>query len=90
MATRLKYTAPSLLAKFLDANALSLRTAAEGIGTSKTSLIFWLRGDQRPRAEVRAAIEKWTSGAVPATWLAPGEVLPVDRVSPFMPSKAVA
>jgi transcriptional regulator with XRE-family HTH domain len=86
---RKKPAALELLAEFIRVHGLSLRDAARGIGTSKTSLIFWLRGDQRPRAEVRDAIEKWTSGAVPASsWLLPGEVLPVDRVSPFTPTKA--
>lgn len=85
------YAGSGLLAAVIKRRDLSLREAAEQIGVSKTSLIHWLRGEQRPddaRGGMRDAVAKWTDGEVPfESWDRPGEeIRPVDRVQPFVPA----
>jgi transcriptional regulator with XRE-family HTH domain len=85
------YRGSKLLLDFIDANELSLRRAARLLGVSKTTLLFWIRGTQRPDGDNRRAIAKWTRNAVPAeAWLLEGESEPLTDVKPFRPSRTAA
>lgn len=81
----------ALFAGFLEKHGVSRRVAAAGLGVSKTTIMFWAKGAQRPELAHRTAIETWTSGAVPATsWVLPGEALPA-KVKPLkVPRKNAA
>ncbi len=63
----IRCTGHSLLNAFLTRNSVTLQAAADALGTSKTSVLFWIRGEQRPREPYRVAIETWTHGDVPAS-----------------------
>lgn len=56
---------PALLKTCIQARGLSLGKAAKEIGCSKTTLIFWLRGGQRPEYPRRRRISRWSRGDVP-------------------------
>lgn len=81
--------ARAALAEFIKKNGITLRAAAESLGTSKTSLILWLRGEQRPRPPYRQAIAIWTGGKVPAdSWETEEERAVVTAVRPYRPATA--
>ena len=67
----------------LASRGLSQRVAASQIGVGAAALSSWLVGRQRPRPEWRAAIERWSGGAIPsADWMTADEasrVAAVDR-----------
>ena len=80
-----------LLTDFVERNGLSRRATADALGTSKTSVIFWMRGSLRPRHAFRLAIEKWTNGEVPAgAWEDGTERSVVAAVQPFRASRSEA
>lgn len=75
----------TLFQEWMRTRGISLRTAAETLGVSHVAVIEWTRGTSRPRPDRRKAIQKWTTGEVPATaWLLAGErPEPVLRVRPW-------
>ena len=83
MATKTK--GATLLGRFLKTNSITLREAAAALGVSQTAIIYWTRGEQRPRLDMRLAIERWTSDVVPSgAWLRRGEVLPACEIVPWV------
>jgi len=79
-----KVNAAKLLAKFLRENDLTLADVAKGIACAKSAAGQWLSGIQRPRAEIRDAIQVWTHGVVPAVeWLTSNERSYIKSVRPF-------
>lgn len=74
----------SLLAGFLERNKISQRVAAATLGVSAPNMHDWLVKTKRPRAEKRTAIERWTSGEVPAaSWSTADELESLETVEPF-------
>jgi DNA-binding transcriptional regulator YdaS (Cro superfamily) len=77
----------SLLVAFLERHQITHAAAARAIGVSRPNMHDWLAATKRPRAERRAAIERWTSGEVPASaWSTAAELSEVDALEPFRPS----
>jgi transcriptional regulator with XRE-family HTH domain len=73
------------LVAFVEARGLSYAEAARQLSVTRAVFGEWISGSQRPRAEHRAAIEKWTGGEVPAgSWLTLDEQAQIDAVLPFM------
>lgn len=64
----------ALLRDYLDEKHLTRAEAARQIGASAAAVQYWLTGGQRPRADIRQRIEKWTGGLIPAdSWLTEDE-----------------
>lgn len=73
----------AVLRRFLADHELTLEAAAKALGTTKSSISLWATRQIQPRAEWRAAIEKWTSGAVPAqAWMTATDRAIVAKVVP--------
>lgn len=69
------YDAPRLLASFLEAKKpLNQAQAAEQLGIVPAALTGYLKRKQRPRADIRQRIAKWSEGFVPEeSWLTDDE-----------------
>ena len=84
------------MSKTAAAKALRLRMrslgisnaeAARQLGVTPVALHYWLRGIQRPRAEMREVIERWSGGAVQAAdWLKESERARIDGTEEAHPS----
>jgi transcriptional regulator with XRE-family HTH domain len=69
-----EYSAPVLLREFLKAKGLTQAGAATQIGIVPAALTYYLKATQRPRADIRQRIAKWSEGAVPeSSWLTAAE-----------------
>ncbi len=77
------------LRKFLEGNKIPKSRAAAALGVSHVTMLNWLRGRMVPQPPLRAAIETWTSGAVPAAeWQSSKERAAAEKaagVKPFEP-----
>lgn len=61
---------PELFDRFLTERGIKRSAAATQLNTSVSAIHYWIKGGQRPRADVRSKIERWSGGEVPATsWL---------------------
>lgn len=66
---------------------LTLRAVASDLGVTPTAVHRWTKGLGRPGPEMRLALDRYTSGAVPASvWLRGDEVSVTERVRPFVPA----
>lgn len=73
---------PVRLRTFLQQHSISLREAAATLGVSHITIRGWCRRQAKPREPVRAALERWTGGAVPAeSWLTRREQIELRRLS---------
>ena len=73
----------TLLAHWLDHHGITFEQAATALATTRGCISLWCSGHMRPRAEVRLAIERYTSHAVPAlSWLSKNEAAYIRSVSP--------
>ncbi len=61
------------------------------LGLSYVSIYGWCRRQAKPRAPVRAAIARWTGGAVPAkSWLTRRELIELERLKSIGPCPRLA
>ncbi|MFA4972805.1 MAG: hypothetical protein WC683_09345 [bacterium] len=73
----------ALLTAYLQEHRLRKVAVARAIGTSHVAVLYYLTGAKRPDASRRAAIERWTGGAVPAeSWLTEEEQAALAAVQP--------
>lgn len=76
-----------LFRKFLTDAGLTQAEAAKRLGVSAPTMHDWLTGAKRPTAVWRDAIERLSSGSVPASsWVTPEERTRVARVRPVKPA----
>lgn len=77
-------TPRTLLRDFIEKKlGIGVTEAARQLGVTHPALIAWLDGSRVPEPPYRKALEKWTTGAVPAdAWADAAERRIVDRVSP--------
>lgn len=77
------------LRAFLVANDVLVQWFALAVGANPDLGRRWVGGSVRPDACRRDAIEKWTSGEVPARlWRKPDEQIALNRVKPFARKRA--
>jgi transcriptional regulator with XRE-family HTH domain len=78
-----------LLRTFLERHGISSARCARALGVTRGNVTHWLGRGQRPRAEHREAIARWTRGFVPvAAWLTNEERAAVAAVVPFRSARA--
>lgn len=64
------YPAAKLLARFIGDKGLTQAAAADQLSIVPAALSMYLKRRQRPRADIRTRIAKWSEGAVPEdAWL---------------------
>jgi transcriptional regulator with XRE-family HTH domain len=81
-------TGADLLRDFLRQHELTQSAAGRALGVTPPTIHDWLKGVKRPRASMRAAIELWTSGAVPGgAWGTSKDRRRLQRIEPFAPAK---
>ena len=79
----------SLFARWLKRHGLAQREAARVLGVSAPAFHAWIHGRKTPTIPHRAAIERWTDGAVPATaWASDAELAELDRLEALRPYEA--
>lgn len=80
-------TGPELLRAFLTTHDAPQALAARVLGVSAPAVHDWIHRKRSPSAPFRAALERWTDGAVPASsWLDGDElelVAQLGRVQPM-------
>lgn len=81
--------APKLLADFLAAHSVPQVEVATLLGVDPATVSYWLSGSRKPQQQYREALERWTSGAVPAdTWLDAAARRELDRLRGLPPKVA--
>lgn len=61
---------PKLFDDYLVAREIKRADAARQLKTSVSAVHYWIKGGQRPRADIRKRIARWTGGEVPeSSWL---------------------
>jgi hypothetical protein len=74
---------PLLFDKFLTERGIKRSAAATQLNTSVSAIHYWIKGGQRPRADVRSKIERWSGGEVPASsWLTEEESEQLSSMEP--------
>jgi len=74
---------PHLFDEYMKRRGVKRADAAKALNTSVSAIHYWINGGQRPRADMREAIEKWSGGEVPAdAWMSPEERARIDAVEP--------
>jgi hypothetical protein len=58
---------PELLRSYIKSHDLKTADVAAALNASISAVHYWLKGGQKPRAEHREDLERWTNGAVPAS-----------------------
>lgn len=81
-----------LFREFVESTGLSQRAVGELLGeVSSTSVFGWMHGKFRPKDAMRQRIERWTSGAVPASsWDTVEEREAAEGVVPYTDDEAEA
>ena len=76
------------LSRWLAFHGVPQAVCALAIGVSQAAVSDWSRGKKVPEARYRNAIERWTSGAVPASsWLPAEERAELERLENLEPYK---
>lgn len=71
----------ALLRGYIEKHKLTRSGAARQLMTSAAAIQYWITGAQRPRADARERIEKWSAGEVPSSsWLRPEEAAKLEAV----------
>lgn len=71
--------AQGLLKDFISAKGLTQLAAAKQLDLPASALSQYLQKKQRPRADIRQKIARWSGGAVPeASWLSSAERRDID------------
>ena len=85
MKTRIQTRGALLLGAFLKKNGITRAAAGQALGVADPTVCDWCGGKKRPRHEMRAAIETWSGGAVPAdAWMTAAEKRAAAKpVAPF-------
>lgn len=81
------------LSRWLALHGVAQATCGRALGVTQTAVSDWVRGRKSPEIRYRAALERWTSGAVPASaWPAAAEraeLERLERLEPFQPRDRV-
>lgn len=80
----LTQSAPESLRAWMDELGVGPTAIARAVGKTAEAVYGWLEGKYRPEALVRAKLERFTNGRVPAwLWLTDGERAEIEHVQPF-------
>ena len=77
------------LSRWLALHGVSQARCGLALGVTQTAVSDWVRGRKSPQSRYRAALERWSSGAIPAnSWLSATERAELNRLEwlqPFQP-----